>query len=136
MCECQKRFKSLLEDHRRCRSIIRPPMSRYNTPEPEIEPEIESVEPVEPVEPEIEPVEPIKVYQQDPKPEFKDPEIVRPKSPIIILENIKDDEDDVELTDISPQELEEQEKEAERIRQELAILELTRLTRKKVRKTK
>jgi hypothetical protein len=98
-------------------------MSRNNTPEPEIEP-----------------VEPIKVDQQEPKPEFKDPEIVRPKSPIIILENIVDDEEDeedeVELTDISPQELEEQEKEAEKIRQELAILELTRLTKKKVRKTK
>ena len=77
MCECQKRFKSLLEDHRRCRSIVRPPMSRNNTPEPEL------IEPIEHIDPDIEP-----------KPEFKDPDIVKPKSPIIILEHIKDEDED------------------------------------------
>jgi signal transduction histidine kinase len=42
----------------------------------------------------------------------------------------------VELTDISPEELIEQEEEEKRIRDELALIQLTKLTKKRVRTKK
>jgi len=103
-------------------------------------------------------------YKTDPnKPVFQDPPAVIPK-PHVILPDENDvdfdshlpfqpeepvkiqapppspveetEESDIELTDISPEELLEQEQDAERIKQELAIIELSRLTKKRVRKVK
>jgi len=120
MCECNNKLKQLLSEHRRCR--------RMTEPKPEFkDPELARPKTPEPLQPLPEPEEPL---QPLPEPEEPEP-LPEPEEP-----EPEESEDEIELTDISPEELQEQEKEAERIKQELAMIELTKLTRKKVRKTK
>lgn len=122
MCSCKQDLKVLLEKHSRCKvradekPVFKDPeQARPKTPPPTPEPE---------PEPLPEPPEPLPTPEHLPEPLST------------ITESETESEDEIELTDISPEELQEQEHEAERIKQELAMLELARLTRKKVRKTK
>lgn len=117
MCTCKRDLKILVDRHRRCK--VRDEKPVFKDPEQAMpktpEPIPDLPEPLPEPEPEPEPLP----TPPEPEPE---PEL--------------EQSDEIELTDISPEELQEQEHEAERIKQELAMLELARLTRKKVRKTK
>lgn len=130
MCDCKKKLQDLMNKHRLLCSRI--DFDKYVIINPvetnvQVEPEI-SKEVVKQIVDEF--VSEIIVY--------KEPEMV-----ITNIEGNKEEnkeeeleEDTVELTDISPEELEAQEAEEKRIRDELALIELTRLTKKKIRSKK
>jgi hypothetical protein len=52
------------------------------------------------------------------------------------IEEDCEEDNTIELTDVSPEELLEQEEEEKRIRDELALIQLTKLTKKRVRTKK
>jgi len=123
-CTCKKEFQRLMENHRLCRYKTDPNKPVFQDPEFAIpKPHV--------ILPDENDVDFDSHLPFQPEPEEAPPPPPSSPSPIEQTE-----ESDIELTDISPEELLEQEQDAERIKQELAIIELSRLTKKRVRKVK
>ena len=120
MCTCKEKMKILIENHKKrlCYEntiFSNPPDTRLNI----ICSGFEKITIVKPV---IEPMITESVIIEN----FVEEEEESPAS----------GEETVELTDISPEELIEQEEEEKRIQDELALIQLTKLTKKKIRTKK
>jgi len=112
MCDCSNKIKSILQNHKRCRWV-------------EVESIIEEVivQTIQPI------VEPKKDYMN-----FDNIQVQIIELPTV--ESVIEEEEEMELTDISPQELIEQEAQEKRIQDELSLIQLTKLLKKKPRKLK
>ena len=149
MCDCKKKLIDLTEKHKWCNKQVRFETIVSDKPvETMLEiiccknPTIEIIEPPPVVEiPTIEIIEPppvVDVVMNDFINEvndfFEDTKMI-PETPRGDETSSEEDET-VELTDISPEELIQQEEEEKRIRDELALIQLTKLTKKRVRTKK
>lgn len=116
MCDCKNKIKIILQNHKRCRFDGTENISEgIDIPVPII---IDIPIIPEPISaPVIEIVDIIDIIDI-----------------IETTEGIEEPEEDIELTDISPQELIEQEQHEKRIQDELSLIQLTKLLKKKPRK--
>lgn len=135
MCDCKKKLIDLTEKHKWCNKQV-----RFET--------IVSDKPIETMLeiicckiPTIEIIEPppvvdivMKDFINEVNDFFEDTKMI-PETPRGDETSSEEDET-VELTDISPEELIQQEEEEKRIRDELALIQLTKLTKKRVRTKK
>jgi hypothetical protein len=136
MCDCKNKIKIILQNHKRCRFDGTENISEgIDIPVPII------IDIPVPIIIDIH----VPIIIDIPVPIIIDiPIIHEPISapviePIIeiiepIIEIIEEYEEDIELTDISPQELIEQEELEKRIQDELSLIQLTKLLKKKPRK--
>ena len=137
MCDCKQKLEELMRYHKSCCRNV-----RYETITP-IQKIIElpelSQEVVIPETPIIPPPsleiikEVVKEFIDEIQETSQEIQETSQDEPSIEYE---EEDDTVELTDISPEELQIQEEEEKRIRDELALIELTKLTKKKVRSKK
>lgn len=136
-CDCRKKLKDLAEFHKWCSRNNRYETVLFDKPiETTLDiicdklPEIKIEEPISKKE--------VVNMIID---EFVSEIIVYKKEPICETQQEEDEEEEeqdntVELTDISPEELLQQEEEEKRIRDELALIQLTKLTKKRIRTKK
>lgn len=124
MCDCRKKLIDLTEKHKWCNKTV-----RFETIILEEKPikttlEIISVPKIDGTS--REPIEVVKEII----------EYLETQTPCCDQSSSEEDEGCVELTDISPEELIQQEEDEKRIRDELALIQLTKLTKKRVRTKK
>lgn len=138
MCDCRKKLKDLAEFHKWCSRNNRYETVLFDKP---VETTLEIIcdkLPEIKIEPETISKEIVKMVVDD----FVSEIIVYKEEPISDTQQDKEEEDEeeeddtVELTDISPEELLQQEEEEKRIRDELALIQLTKLTKKRIRTKK
>ena len=124
MCDCKIKLAILLQKHMTCREFTFLSVDKIDNNNDVIPDVISDVIPV------VDQVMKDFVKEVD---EFFNEDC---KEDVIMIDEQSEEDEGVELTDISPEELKEQEEEEKKIRDELALIELTRLTKKKVRKSK
>jgi hypothetical protein len=130
MCDCRKKLIDLTEKHKWCNKTV-----RYETiilEEKPIKTTLEIISVIQMCE------IPKKIDGTSREPPIEFPEIIEyleTKTPCGD-QSSSEDECCVELTDISPEELIQQEEDEKRIRDELALIQLTKLTKKRVRTKK
>lgn len=133
LCDCKRKLNDLLSNHRLCsRSSVLFENGIFKTHDISNEiicSGIENLHIEKQISKEVvnvimdEFVSEILIYKEDPIVEDCDEELM-------------EEDETVELTDISPEELLQQEEEEKRIRDELALIQLTKLTKKRVRTKK
>ena len=117
MCDCKKKLIDLTEKHKWCNTVrFENPNKKTKDPEPIIE---------------------LLEFHRSTECPISTEE-VHDEVPCAGGDSTSSEEEDdiVELTDISPEELIAQEEEEKRMKDELALIQLTKLTKKKVRTKK
>ena len=130
MCDCRKKLIDLTEKHKWCNKTV-----RYETVllEKPIKTTLEIISVIQMCE-----IPKIDGTSREPPIEVPEGEIIEyldTQTPCGD-QSSSEDEGCVELTDISPEELIQQEEDEKRIRDELALIQLTKLTKKRVRTKK
>ena len=132
MCDCRKKLIDLTEKHKWCNKTV-----RYET--------VLLEKPIKTTLEIIQMCEIPKIDGTSREGTSREPQIEVPEGEIIEYletqppcgdQSSSEDEGCVELTDISPEELIQQEEDEKRIRDELALIQLTKLTKKRVRTKK
>lgn len=124
MCDCKEKLIDLTQKHKWCNKTV-----RYETVR------LEDIFLEKPIKTTLEIIS-CEIPKIEPPIEFVK-EIIEPnQTPCGDQQSSSEDENCVELTDISPEELIQQEEEEKRIRDELALIQLTKLTKKRVRTKK
>ena len=122
MCDCKKKLIDLTEKHKLCNTVrFENPIKKTKDPEPIIE-LLEFHRSTE----DDSPCCPISTEEVHDEVQCAGGDST----------SSEEEDDIVELTDISPEELIAQEEEEKRIKDELALIQLTKLTKKKVRTKK